>query len=259
MSGVEAKNNDYYVVIVSGEEEEKYLLEGIDSTQKVFNVKEPDQNKKYTIEKNLEIGDETLESHFKVTHYYKNLRTTYENLYSVLFSYITKSGKIEMNIRILWDAIQQKFFNLRPLKEKKDRMDLLRWLMNEDRRKRSLEDNCQFTKVEFNVLQILNDSNKSYRWMFHSKGKRAQADLKSYLDSLVYSEDITEPTTLEKYTVLPKAVITLEEYDEAERRHKETKRVFWILAGLTGFLFLGTIFLAATAFQSFRMYVESFF
>ena len=90
LSGVDAKNNDYYrVCILSEDKEEKYLLKEIDFTQNVLNVKEPDQNKNYTVEKTLEIGEEALKAHFKVTHYYKNLRKIYENLYSVLFSYIT--------------------------------------------------------------------------------------------------------------------------------------------------------------------------
>ncbi|NCP62637.1 MAG: hypothetical protein GW748_04920 [Alphaproteobacteria bacterium] len=153
---------------------------------------------------------------------------------------------MKTNNKVKWDAIQQKFFNLRPLKEKKKRMELLRWLINEDRRKRSVSSENLYTKVDFNVIQVLHDLNKSCRWALHPDKLRAQANYKSYLDSLVFSEDLHENRGT--YFLLPKAVITLEEYDEAERRHKEQITVSRILAFLTLCLFLGTVFQAAISF-----------
>ncbi|EKF9846949.1 hypothetical protein O1D35_003649 [Vibrio cholerae] len=64
----------------------------------------------------------------------------------------------------------------------------------------------------------------SIRWVTHPSGDELERKLQLYLDSLVKSGDLTECDNL-SYKVNGNALITIERYEEEERRHIEAVKL----------------------------------
>ena len=62
----------------------------------------------------------------------------------------------------------------------------------------------------------------SNRWILHPKGREVEKKLELYLDSLVETGELNKINT--EYVVNGKAIVTIENYEEAERRHLDNIR-----------------------------------
>ena len=71
----------------------------------------------------------------------------------------------------------------------------------------------------------------SIRWIMHPRGREVEKKLELYLDSLVETGELSKINS--EYVVNGKAIVTIENYEEAERRHidniKAQKRMIYLI------------------------------
>jgi hypothetical protein len=79
----------------------------------------------------------------------------------------------------------------------------------------------------------------SIRWIDHPAGESRDAEVEFQLESLVGSGEIAKDGIT--YRAVPKSLVTLEQIDEQDRRHREASRLqIWIVV-LTFILALAAI------------------
>lgn len=69
------------------------------------------------------------------------------------------------------------------------------------------------------------------KWVLHPQGEPQHQKLEFYLDSLVATGELEKVKN--KYVVSGKALRTIEEYEEQERRHTENVKMQWRMFWLT--------------------------
>jgi hypothetical protein len=71
----------------------------------------------------------------------------------------------------------------------------------------------------------------SMEWVTHPEGDAREEKVRLYLKALVESKDVVKNGT--KYCILPQAILTIEKYEEEERRHKKQINLQRVLVFLT--------------------------
>ncbi len=154
-----------------------------------------------------------------ITHFYGLSEVTYNSIYSATWQYITKLIYLKIKIVRYLDKTFQYFFNKQKLVTK-NRMDLLQ-LMMED----------QIARTHNGITPVgLMSAIYSNRMFLHPNWQEQHKRINLYLDSLVASGELQRINN--EYVVTGKAIITIEKYEEDERRHTETvklqNKMFWI-------------------------------
>ncbi len=155
-----------------------------------------------------------------ITHYYGLSEITYDNIHDVAWHYITRFIYLKIHVYRYIDSTYQYFFNKRKLITKK-RMELLRLMMDDqlDRTHNGISSFDLMTKI-YSMRLFLHPS-----WEFQHK------KMELYLGSLVSSGEL-EKTNSREYVVTGKAISTIENYEEDERRHTEAvklqRKIFWL-------------------------------
>lgn len=161
-----------------------------------------------------------------ITHYYGLSEVTYDSIYSAAWHYITRLVYIKIRVYRYIDSTFQYYFNKKKLVTKK-RMDLLKLMM---------EDQLDRTHDGIDSISLLAKI-YSNRLFLHPTWDEQHKKIDLYLDSLVESGELRKVNS--EFVVTGKAIITIEKYEEEERRHTETvklqKKMFWL--ALIGALF----------------------
>ncbi|MGD1452537.1 hypothetical protein [Vibrio harveyi] len=157
--------------------------------------------------------DELCNEKIRITHYFGLTEIFFSNIYDYCFNHVSRFVYLKVRARNYLESAHQYFFNKRKLVTKK-RMELLKFMMNDQ------------LDREYGSISVLDLMTKLYtiNWVLHPSADEQQSKLQLYLDSLVESGDLTEYNNID-YTVTGKALITLERYEEEERRHTEAVKL----------------------------------
>ena len=154
-----------------------------------------------------------------ITHYYGLSEVTYDSIYSAAWHHITRLVYLKICIIRYIESTFQYYFNKKKLVTKK-RMDLLRLMM---------EDQLDRTHNGIGSIDLL-ATIYSNRLFLHPAWEEQHKKVDLYLDSLVESGELIKVN--HEFVVTGKAIITLEKYEDDERRHAESvklqKKMFWI-------------------------------
>ncbi|EKF9835860.1 hypothetical protein O1D37_003584 [Vibrio cholerae] len=170
------------------------------------------QDGSYSQENEISLDDFCNEE-VRITHYYGLSEITFDSIYDFSWNYISKYVYTKIHLCNYIESKYQSFFNKRKLITKK-RMELLRFMMDD-----------QLSR-EHDSIDLFELMTKLYsiRWVTHPSGDELERKLQLYLDSLVKSGDLTECDNL-SYKVNGNALITIERYEEEERRHIEAVKL----------------------------------
>ncbi|MGD9900180.1 MAG: hypothetical protein AB7T22_13745 [Calditrichaceae bacterium] len=167
---------------------------------------------------NISISDLTSET-LRITHYYGLSEVMYDSIYDVTCQYFTRLVYIKIHIFRYIDKTFQYFFNKRKLVTK-TRMDLLRYMMDDqmDHKHDGIE--------SFDLMKKI----YSKRLFSHPCREIQLKKIEIYLQSLVFSGELKKKDN--EYVVTGNAIITIEKYEEGERRHTESvklqRKMFWL-------------------------------
>jgi hypothetical protein len=174
----------------------------------------------------------------KIRRYYGYYKVDYGNLWDFLFNDFTGIQVLRIKVHQFFSETKQFLFNRGNLITKR-RFEILRILVAEHTR------NDRFRFSSFSIMELLH----SILWFRHPEAEEEQRRVKLYLESFVDSGEIRKAGS--EYEVTGKALVALEQYEDAERRHKDN----WTLQLL---LVIATIALVlAACFQAFIASPES--
>lgn len=172
----------------------------------------------YSEEATISISD-IDNGNLNITHYYGLSEISYDSIYSAAWHYVTRLIYLKIRIYRRINSTFQYFFNKKKLVTKK-RMDLLRLMM---------EDQLNRTHDGISSISLIA---KIYttRLFLHPNWDELHKRIDLYLDSLVESGELKKVNS--DFVVTGKAIITIEKYEEDERRHTEAvklqKKMFWL-------------------------------
>lgn len=173
---------------------------------------------RYAIKREASLNEVNL-SNLRITHYYGLSEVRYEGVFDYLVNRITGWPYLKIRVVQVLDRISQYFFNKKKLYTKQ-RMDLLKFLVA-----RALDG-----KTDNDPLDLMTGL-YTMRWYLHPQGERQQQKVEFYLDSLVETGELKYVN--HRYVVTGKALKTIEEYEEQERRHTENVKMQWRMMWLT--------------------------
>lgn len=159
------------------------------------------------------------ESTLVITHYYKGYRFSYGSLVNMIFWEYTGAVKL----RVIYDKVCQYIFNKKNL-IRAGRIEVLKYLVNKE---------CERPAPSYSHVTIFNET--------HGVRAFSRPDIQSQLryyrlicDSLVETGELASNTN--GYSVTARAMASLSEYEEQERKHKEILRQSVLVAILTAAL-----------------------
>lgn len=170
----------------------------------------------------------------EIKHYYKEIEIEYRSALGFIFSFLTFGAHRALCIfrfRI-WAFSKKKL-------PREDRIEVLSWaykwtIENESHRK-------VFTPLIF--------LNKKYGDLvyYHPEKDKLIRHYRIVFESLVASGDLDDVKSSWSFSLSPKALGTLDQYEETDRRHTDNIRQQRILGGLTfALVFIGAVQLAIT-------------
>jgi hypothetical protein len=159
----------------------------------------------------------------RITHYYGLATIKYDSIFDFAFHYVSKIEYLKIRVFRHIYATHQYFFNKQKLVTK-NRMELLEFMVNDQ------------LDREHSGIEVLDLMTKLYsiNWVLHPSANQQQQKLELYLESLVKSGELNKIN--HEYEVTGKAIITLERYEEEERRHVEAVKLQRKMVLLTIFL-----------------------
>lgn len=181
---------------------------------------------RYEVERRIPLATFRL-SDFSVTHYYGLTSVEYHGIADFVLNSLTGWPYLKIHVVRLLDHLGQYFFNKQKLYTKQ-RIELLKFLVD-----RALDG-----QTEHNPLDLMTGL-YTMRWFLHPQGEQQQQRLEFYLDSLVETGELKHINY--KYIVTGKALRTIEEYEEQERKHTENVKMQWRMFWLTLAVTIGTI------------------
>jgi hypothetical protein len=229
-SGEEGKKvNCYTIRIIEDNGEWLHLVEKFDKEKNELHVLSPDNKNSFVIPKSHTLNHFAPEK-FHFTHYYGLYQLDYNSVYDLAFNFISKYDVVKVHIKIFWDIISQSRFNKKILVTKNTR-ELLHFLvekqLNDDiKNSENWFSSSRKAIDEFSLMTEL----YSLRWVSHPESSQQRKKVELYLDSLVQSGNLQKNN--HDYFVTGKALQTLEEYEENERRHQDAvkiqKGILWL-------------------------------
>jgi hypothetical protein len=171
----------------------------------------------FSIPKTIELSDVNPNNLF-IVHYYGLSEIRYSGIRDLAFGRVTLGPYIKVNAINTLGRLDQYFFNKKKLVTKA-RVELLQLLVQ-----KHLDGRLPASSLE--IMTYLYSS----KWVLHPSGDAQRKKLRLYLDSLVLSGELD--LNVNQYSVSPKALVKIEEYEEAERKHTENvkmqRRMFWV-------------------------------
>jgi len=216
MSGPESEKNDFYSTrIMLGEQ--TALVQRLDEN-KVSILKYNQETDTCDIEDEILLTEIDLKT-IETTHYLHNYYTTYVGINSFILHCLTKKDYIKVKLKRVLNSIAQSRFNNREL-EIKPRYELLSYLI----------DNHGISQKEFSIVS-LSSSMYTLRFFGHPDREQCQNKLKMYVESFVESGELSRVAG--GYKVNGKAIVTLEQFQTEERRHKDSVKLQYSMVLLT--------------------------
>jgi hypothetical protein len=156
-----------------------------------------------------------------ITTYYGAWERSRATPFQYFLGFLTFRAQREL----IQDSISEKIFNRKKL-FRGDRMFVLRIIIQE-----YLEDN-NFSSSATGILQKI----YGFRWLRHPDNKETMRYYSLILRSLEASGDLAANDG--RYTLASKALWSIASYEEENRRHRDSIRIQWTLAFLTGGLII---------------------
>jgi hypothetical protein len=181
---------------------------------------------RYEVERQIPLATLRL-SDFSITHYYGLSSVEYRGIADFILNRLTGWPYLKIRIVRLLDHLGQYVFNKKKLYTKQ-RIELLKFLVD-----RALDG-----QAEHNPLDLMSGL-YTMRWFLHPQGDQQQNRVEFYLNSLVETGELKHINY--KYIVTGKALRTIEEYEEQERKHTENVKMQWRMFWLTVVVAIGTI------------------
>jgi hypothetical protein len=188
-----------------------------------------DESKSFLEEFTLSV-DEAITDNINIEYFYKTHRFLYRNLWKCIISDISKWPQAKVFFSSHYEKLEQYFFNKKKLITK-DRLGLLKFMLSD-----------QLDRTHDSSIDIDDLMGKlySFRYFYHPDGGKEEQKVRLHLQSLVESEDIGR-TSDDKYVVKGKALCTIANYEEEERKHRETVIIQRIIAFLTIIIALAAV------------------
>jgi hypothetical protein len=170
-----------------------------------------------------------------IYHYYGLDRITFVGAWDFLWHRYTGLAYIRIAARRAWHAAAQFLFNRRSL-QSQQRLHILRLLV-----RARLAGGRIGPLVEERGLSYFDVMTELYssRWIYHPDKDSRSAEVDFLLESLVASKDALKDGITYKAT--PQSIVTLEQTDEEDRRHREANRLQRWIVILTLIIALGAI------------------
>jgi len=215
-TGDEAKRLNCFVTFALGTDGEAYLLlDSVDGELIKCRQLENRSFSKDTTEHLRNLASMKL----RIVHYYGLHTIEFAGVWDFLWHRCTRLIYFKILLQRTWDASAQFLFNRRSLTSQR-RVDILRLLVR-DRLSGSTEG-----LTYFDVMSKL----YSTRWFNHPAQEERSSEVEFLLESLRESGDASKPPQSIQYVATNKSLITLEQFDEQDRRHRETSRLqVWIV------------------------------
>lgn len=229
-SGEEGKKvNCYTIRIIEDNGEWLHLVDKFDKEKNELHVLAPDNKNSFVIPKSYTLNHLAPEK-FHFTHYYGLYQLDYNSVYDLAFNFISKYDVVKVHIKIFWDIISQSRFNKKILVTKTTR-ELLQFLvekqLNDD--VKNSENGFNYSRKAIDEFSLMTEL-YSMRWISHPQSSQQRKKVELYLESLVQSKNLEKKN--HDYFVTGKALQTLEEYEENERRHQDAvktqKGILWL-------------------------------
>ena len=161
----------------------------------------------------------------RITHYYGLAEIVYTNIVNFAWHRLTGWVYAKVHYRQKTHQLSQFAFNRKRLLTKK-RIELIQFM---------IEDQIQRTHKGISAISLMSKL-YSIKWVLHPDSAYQEEKLELYLESLVASGDLQKIN--DEYVVQGKAINTLEQYQEEERRHQEAVRIQRRIVVLTIFIAL---------------------
>lgn len=235
LTGEAAQLNDCYVIYFG----DQYLVDGYNANTRMLDVFTPDETSTFRISAQVALS-EALQYPLNVKYYYKTYWQDYTNIYRLVRDYRMRRVQIEVHCKIFCNKISQWFFNKKPLWVIRDRMVLLEFIIERHLGPEGsiVSPASNNTSSTFSVFQLMTEL-RSSKWIYHPHSSRAQRRLNLLLDAFVDSGDLHRDGI--GYTLAPRAIQTLEAYQESERRHRDATRTQKFIGTLTLLIAIATI------------------
>ncbi len=174
-------------------------------------------------------------------HYYQGFHFTYRSSLTFLLHYLSRFAFFYK----MYEHLAQRRFNRTKL-VRRDRMRVLQYIQEQ-----TLADRA----FQVSTTSLMTDL-FSRRWVSHPKQAHEGTYYEFVLRSLADEGNLVKAS--HSYSLAPKALQTLSEYEEDNRRHRTTLRVQIILAALTSALIvIGIPQAVAAAIQAYQFFVGS--
>lgn len=226
ISGPRAALNDCYAINLRIEGEKIIVKEIINENYllgKLYNDKTDYCDIKIHIALS-EIKDANIE----ITHYIRNHHFTHKSLLSLYLHHVTKLNIIRVNANNFTKIISTKLFNSRKLQSKK-RLELLQYLVDKYSEK---------PQHQISLIELMWDL-YGIKVSTHPDFRKEKAKLELYLKSFLESGELKRSNKYDNhYALAGKAIVTLEHYEEDERRHTDNVKLQRKIATATIFLVL---------------------
>jgi hypothetical protein len=212
-TGEDGEKQDCYLAVVTGMVAGTHLI--VDShdangiTGRLFGEAVP-------LEPQTITWDELEKLNLEITHFLGLDEFKYVSPRKFLWAHISKWPQMYR----IGQRLRQIFFNRKKL-VRVDRMSALRHLVEQRIGRR---------EASSSPVQLLAEIH-TFRAFYHPNKEEQIAYSRLLMDSLVSSGDLSHDQG--SYKVTPKALVTLAQHDEDNRRHRDNKIVQWLVVWLT--------------------------
>lgn len=220
-TGDKAQDVDCYVMYIVGDDSCNMLAERIDNKGvhgKAWGAKGYTEETTITLEqvKNVKL---------EITHFYKTNNIQYFSLND----YLLKGVFPYYQLVIRTNKATQIFYNSKEL-ARSERMETLRLILE-----KTIDDKS-FSVTSLGLSSLLH----TQRWYYHPDRERNSNYNNLLLESLVASGDLTKEDNV--YKISSHAMVSLSQYEQDDRKHKETLRQSKAMSVLTFVLIIiGTL------------------
>ncbi|MBU3260117.1 hypothetical protein KPG71_08855 [Roseovarius sp. PS-C2] len=145
----------------------------------------------------------------------------------------------------LASTVKQKFFEA-TTRFRHSRMDVLKKLVEKHLDTAVRQNGLLFEANQKSIIQMFSDCYGA-RVFAHSAYSAESAHFRLIIESLAETGDLNKKNRHE-FELSPKALATIAEYEQAERRHKDNIRLNWLIAVLT------LVIAASTALQGWQAF-----
>jgi len=204
------KRNCFYPWVLKGEERDFVVLKVVGSEAHGLRYLQDRSSEKVCVPVST-ISPDSLE----ITHIYGNYRLTYIGVWSAIWRLSSGWSYLYIHTRLAWDITAQWVFNRRPLPARR-RLELLREVI----------DLAETTSDEVTSI-LLMSARHGDRWAVHPEWWSHHARLDEQLKLLTEMGDLQDWNR--GYRPTGQGLRTLDDADEADRKHRENVRVQWSL------------------------------